>query len=311
MNTKTGLKAILLSVLLLPGLAVADYSKTTGTFEETVALDGPVLLDVDTGAGSIDVRAGSGGEASIVGKIKVRRDSFWRKNPDPEAVIKQVQDNPPIELSDGRLKVGHFKDKSLAKQVSISYEITVPADTEVVADTGSGSIKVTDIAAPVSADTGSGSVKLENIGGPVRADTGSGSIHANGVAGAFEADTGSGSVYLLQTAPGDVEVDTGSGSAELKGVVGAVHADTGSGRVTIEGRQEGPWEVDTGSGSVRISLPDDAAFTLDAESHSGGITIDHPVEVQGKISKRHIKGEVRGGGPLLKIDSGSGSIKID
>lgn len=311
MNAKTGIKAILLSVLLLPALAVADYSKTTGTFEETIALDGAVLLDVDTGAGSIDVSAGSGGEASIVGKIKVRRESFWRKSPDADAIIKEVQDNPPIQLSDGRLRVGYFKDKSLGKKVSISYEITVPADTEVIADTGSGSITITDIAAPVSADTGSGSVKLENIGGPAKADTGSGSVKANGVAGSFEADTGSGSVYLMQTAPGDVEIDTGSGSAELKGVVGALHVDTGSGRVVVDGRQEGPWDIDTGSGSVRITLPDDAAFTLNAEASSGGITVNHPIEVQGKISKRHIRGDVRGGGPVLKVDTGSGSIKID
>ena len=62
---------------------------------------------------------------------------------------------------------------------------------------------------------------------------------------------------------------------------------------------------------LAVRLPGDAAFALDAESRSGGITVDHPLTVQGKISKRHIRGEVRGGGPLLRIDTGSGSIRVE
>ena len=307
MNPKK-MRTLLLSILLLPGLAIAQ----SGTFEETVALSGPIVLDVDTGSGSIDVSAGSGGEASIIGKIKVNRSGLFRKPADADEIIQQIIDNPPVHLSNGRLRVGYFEDRSLGKKVSISFEIVVPADTEVTADTGSGSIHVTDIGAPVKADTGSGSITLKNIGGAVKADTGSGSIHADGVAGAFHADTGSGSVYLVQTAPGDVHVDTGSGSSKLHGVAGAVHVDSGSGGITVEGRQEGnPWRLDAGSGSIRVKLPSDAAFTLNAESRSGGINVDHPVEVTGKISKKHLRGDVRGGGPALEIDTGSGSIRVE
>ncbi len=311
MNPKTITRTLFLFILLIPGLAIADYFGKVGTFEERLMLDGPVVLSVDTGSGSIDVRAGSGSEAIIKGEVRVRKRMFFGKSADADEILAEVKDNPPIVLDDDRLVVGHFKDRSLSKRVSVSYEIIVPANTEVIADTGSGSITIHDIAAPVSADTGSGSIKLKNIGGSVHADTGSGSVHADGVAGAFHADTGSGSVYLMQTAPGDVTVDTGSGGSELLGVVGALHADSGSGRIVVQGRQEGDWRLDTGSGSVRIDLPDDAAFDLNAESNSGGITIDHPMTVSGKMSKRHVQGEVRGGGHLLDIDTGSGSIRVE
>ena len=311
MNPKTITRMLLVSVLLIPGFAIADFFGKAGSFEERLMLDGPVVLSVDTGSGSIDVRAGSGAEAIIKGEVRVRKRKFFGKAADATEILAQVEANPPIELDDDRLNVGHFEDRSLAKRVSISYEIVVPADTEVIADTGSGSITIINIAAPVNADTGSGSIKLENVGGPVRADTGSGSIHADGVAGAFHADTGSGSVYLMQTAPGDVTVDTGSGSSELLGVVGSLDADSGSGRIVVQGRQEGRWRLDTGSGSIRIDLPDDAAFDLNAESRSGGITIEHPLTMEGKISKKHVEGEVRGGGHLLEIDTGSGSIRVE
>ena len=154
-------------------------------------------------------------------------------------------------------------------------------------------------------------MRLENIAASAKARTGSGSIRADGVGGAFDGKSGSGSIYLEQTAPGDVVVSTGSGSSNLNGVTGSVRASAGSGRITVDGRQEGDWKLDTGSGSVRVSLPADAAFELDAESSSGGIEIDHPLTVEGRISKKHVIGTVRGGGPLLRIDTGSGKIRVN
>lgn len=293
MNMKTFAQTLLLPALLLPGLAMADFFNETGTFESSLDLDKSVLLDVDTGSGSIEVRAGADGKATINAVIRIRKDGFWRKSKsvDADELIQQVKDNPPIELDGRRLKVGHFSDRSLRKRVSISFEVVVPAGTEVVADTGSGSIMVMNIEAPVDADTGSGSVTLENITGSVRADTGSGSI-------------------TLENITGSIDADTGSGSIRAEKIEGSFHADTGSGSINVEGRQEGRWTLDTGSGSVSVDLPDDAAFDINAESNSGGITIDHPLTVQGKVSKKHIKGEVRGGGPLLHIDTGSGRIRV-
>ena len=300
----------ILSILLFSGLWAVDALAQDNVFEESFAINEPILLDVDTGSGAIHVRSGSVDEVTVTGKIKVNRRFFGAKRADADELVQAVKANPPIEIADGRLRVGYFDDRSLSKKVSVSYDIVVPAGTEVVAETGSGSITVIDISAPVAVHAGSGSVTLENISGSAKARTGSGSITADGVGGAFNGSTGSGSITLLQTAPGDVVVSTGSGSSELKGVVGSVDASAGSGRITVEGRQTGDWKLNSGSGSVRVTLPEDAAFELDAESSSGGIDIDHPLTVQGHISKKHIRGQVRGGGPLLQIDTGSGGIRI-
>ena len=310
MKANSNLKLIALWVLLLAGLMAADARAADGEFHVSMPLDEPIMLDVDTGSGSINIRAGAGDEVTIHGEIKLGRRWFGAKPSDGEEMIRQLQDNPPVEMRDGRLRVGYISDRKIRKAVKISFDITVPANTEVRADSGSGSITVTDIAASVQADTGSGGVTLENIDGDVKADTGSGSIRAEGIAGSFSGDTGSGSIYLVQTGPGDVEISTGSGSSELKGVIGAVNASAGSGRIIVEGRQAGDWRLDTGSGSVRVTLPDDAAFNLKAETNSGGIDIDHPLTVNGRVSDREISGTVRGGGHLLDIDTGSGGIKI-
>ena len=310
MNAKSPLKLPALAILLLVGLMAIDARAADGEFEQRLTIDEAVVLNVSTGSGSIDVRAGSGSEATIRGEIHVGNRFLWFGSADADEIVQQVIDNPPVELADGRLRVGHIQDRSVRRRVSISYEITVPAGTEVIATSGSGSVTITDIAAPVEAEAGSGSVKLDNIGGAVKADTGSGSIRADGVAGAFNGSSGSGNIYLMQTAPGDVVVSTGSGTSELEGVEGAVRARAGSGGIRINGRMTGDWRINTGSGTVRLTLPADAAFDLDAETGSGGISIDHPLTVEGKVSNRRIEGKVRGGGPLLFVDTGSGGIRI-
>jgi len=310
MNPNSLKKILVCAYLLLVGLMAIDARASDGTFEWQATASEPLILNVDTGSGSISVQAGTGDRVTVQGEITVNRRFFFAKPSNSDEIVQALEDEPPVEMSDGHLRVGHIKDRSISRKVSISYDITVPAGTEVIADSGSGSITIADIAAPVRAEAGSGSVKLENIGGPVKADTGSGSIRAEGIDGAFEASAGSGRIYLMQTAPGDVVISTGSGSSELLGVAGSVRASAGSGSITIDGRQAGDWRIRTGSGSVRVTLPEDAAFDLEAESSSGGIEIDHPLTVEGRITRTKLSGKVRGGGPLLFIDTGSGGIRI-
>ncbi len=308
--------SLLMCGALLAGFwPVEAQAAVTGSFQQTISIDEAVLLDVSTGSGTINIRAGTPGQVEITGHIKVRRGSFLglfkTSNDEMQAFVDRFESEPPVILTDGRLQVGHVKGSRYGRNVSISYEIVVPADTEVKSHTGSGSQEISGVSGPVAAGTGSGNLKLTDIGGAVSARSGSGSIIAEGIAGSFEAHSGSGKVRLTQTAPGDVVVTTGSGSSELHGVVGALRVKAGSGRIVVDGQQTGAWNLDTGSGSVRVSLPEGAAFELDAESGSGGINIEHPLTVQGRISKRHLRGTVRGGGELLAIDTGSGSIRIE
>lgn len=322
------LRPIILVAFLVLMLGSAN-ALAADTFEENLTAPGTISLDVDTGSGSIEVTSGSGRDITVVGTVKIQKRGILSRRPDnADELIQAVLDNPPVEFEGDTLKVGYIKDRSIRKHVSISFEIVVPADTPVRADSGSGSVVVTDMAASVSADTGSGSIKLtnikgnvsgdtgsgsielSNIDGAVTADTGSGSIVAEGVAGKFHGDTGSGSITLAQTAPGDVNVDTGSGSIKLTGIVGALKADSGSGRIDVQGEQAGDWNLDSGSGSISVTLPDDAAFDLDAETNSGGIRVAEHFSFDGTSSKKHMKGAVNGGGPRLRIETSSGGIRV-
>jgi len=283
-----------------------------GMFDRSLSVSTPVDLDVSTGSGRIEVRQGSAGQVRIHGVIRVSTDWWRRSERDAEDVVRQLESDPPIEQTGNTIRIGRMRGREF-DNVSISYQIEVPAQTALRSQSGSGALTVTGLQGAIVTSTGSGSITLTDVRGNVRANTGSGSIRADGVAGGFNASTGSGGVTLSQTGNGDVDISTGSGTIRATGVSGGLRIHTGSGGITAEGQQSGRWDLETSSGSITIRLPENAGFDLNAHSGSGGVYVDHPITVQGRIDKRRndVSGRVRGGGHVLDVRTGSGSIRIE
>lgn len=316
------LAGALLGVLAAGGLALG----AEGSFDRTLTVSGAVDLEVTTGSGGIHVRAGQSGKVRVHGTI--RAHSHWG-GPNPEEKVRRLEANPPIEQEGGVIRIGSIEDPELRRNVSISYDLIVPAETHlhsqtgsgdqsvegirgpVKASTGSGGLRLVKIGSEVRAETGSGDIQLDSIQGSVTANTGSGSIRAHGVAGEFSGETGSGDVRLEQSAPGRVKVSTGSGSVELEGVRGPLRAGTGSGEITVQGELTGDWRLETGSGGITVRLPSDAAFDLHAHTSSGNISTRRPLTVEGTISRSDLRGKVGAGGYLLEVKTGSGNIRIE
>jgi hypothetical protein len=68
----------------------------------------------------------------------------------------------------------------------------------------------------------------------------------------------------------------------------------------------------TRDGSVSLRLPQDIAADLDAHTGDGRIDSDFPVTVSGSslTDSKSVRGRLNGGGPLLEIRTGDGSIHI-
>ena len=312
---------VLLSFCLAATQAMAAAE---GNFQRSLTVNGHVDLDVTSGSGNITVRTGAVDKVEISGHIRV---SDWFDSSAQEKV-RRIENNPPIQQSGNSIRIGHVREFTFFRNISISYDIVVPADTELKShtgsgtqavdgvrgpldcDAGSGNVKVTNIGSTVHAETGSGDIVVEHIKGNVRAHAGSGSIRADDVGGGFEGNTGSGRITLTQSAPGAVRAETGSGGMELRGVRGSLEARAGSGGISAEGQPTGGWMVHSGSGPIRLQFPTDAAFDLNARTSSGSISVDHPVTVQGQIGRKEIRGKVRGGGVPVEVETGSGNIQI-
>jgi hypothetical protein len=275
------MKHLFLTIAAL-ALAAVPALATEATFERTLTVSGHVELTVATGSGNIHVTRGSGSQVHIFGRVK----SGWGGS---EEKVREIAANPPIEQTGNIVRVGQHHEN--LHNISIDYEIEAPANAYL--DAGSGSGNVTD----------------DGVGENAKLSTGSGNIHATGLNGGFAVNTGSGDIYAEQSGAGDVKAGTGSGSIELKNVHGALKAETGSGNIKVAGAPAIGWKLGTGSGNIELWVGD-APLTLDAESGSGSIHTDREMLTQGSTDRHHVTGKLNGGGPTVRIQTGSGDIRV-
>jgi hypothetical protein len=310
------------AALLLPLSALAA---TEGHFERTLQVSGEPDVSVSTGSGNITVRAGGGNSVEIRARIHAHGSMFGMG---AEEKVQRLEQNPPIMQSGSLIRIGKIEDRELRENISIDYDITVPARTllntetgsgdqnisglqdRVHAHSGSGNLTISSVSAELRAESGSGDLDLSNLTGRMYVSTGSGNIRTSRVAGAFTGSSGSGDIHLDETAAGDVKLETGSGNVKAFGVNGTLDVSTGSGDIEVAGQQRGDWRLGAGSGNVRIRLAGEPSFDLDAETSSGDINLGMPVTVQGSMGRHRVEGRVRNGGQLLRVHTGSGDIEV-
>jgi hypothetical protein len=318
MNTMQTVRTGIICALVL-AVAPAGAQQPDATFERSFDVSGPVELDVAAASGNITVRQGPAGRMRVSGELSIRDSggswAFWRRgarlsSDEAEALVQRFESAPPVELSGGRLMVGHI-DNDWGRGFSVRYDIEVPAATDIRSRTGSGRLHIEGVGGSILAQTGSGRVDLLDIHGAVEARSGSGAISGRNIAGNFEGHAGSGSIVVDLVTSGEVSVSTGSGSIRLVGVDGGLDARAGSGSIAVDGQPNGDWNLTTGSGSITLRLPAEAAFDLEARTGSGGVSTDHPLTIQGSIDRNRLSGQVRGGGSLITARTGSGGIRID
>ena len=316
--------ALALSVAALPLSAV-----TTGHFERTLQVNGQVELEVMSGSGNITVHQGGNSSVYVSAKIHAGSGSWLLGGGNVEDRIHRIEQNPPIIQNGNSVTIGKIDDRELTRNISIDYDVTVPAQTRsnlhsgsgdvsisglqlaAIAKTGSGNVTAEHVGAELRVSTGSGDLRITSIKGVLYCDTGSGNIHADDIGGDVFAHTGSGNVEVRQSAGGSVKAEAGSGNIKLYGVKGGLRASAGSGDIHAEGEPTSDWQLSAGSGNITLKVPSQASFNIDARTSSGSLKVNHPVTMQGSLSHNHIQGKVGNGGVLLDVHTGSGDIQVD
>src|SRR5580704_3517320 len=185
--------------------AAAFGSQPVGTFEKTLTVSGPVDLEVLTRSGDVTVRAGSSGSVFIRGKIYVG-DRWLRGNRDTD--VHEIEQHPPIRQEGNAIHIDYLN----VHDISVDYEISVPADTVIRTRSGSGDQIIEGTHGAVDVQTGSGDVKLANLTGEVSLQTGSGDVRAHAIAGPVKGGAGSGDIEVEETGAGNIDLHTGSGN---------------------------------------------------------------------------------------------------
>jgi DUF4097 and DUF4098 domain-containing protein YvlB len=159
----------------------------------------------------------------------------------------------------------------------VDINIHMPREGRVDLHTGDGRIELGHFKGEMLLRSGDGSQEIDGVDGKLRAVTGDGHIRANG---RFD----------------ELDLKTGDGRVDARAMAGSALA-TG-------------WRLETGDGTVTLEVPENLAADVDLHTGDGHIDLDMPVTTIGKIRENEVRGKMNGGGNLLVIHTGDGSIHL-
>jgi hypothetical protein len=117
----------------------------------------------------------------------------------------------------------------------------------------------------------------------------------------------------IESVEGRIAFQTVNGGVKLAAVSGEVHGRTTNGGVEVD--LTGPtWhgqglDVQTSNGGVRLRVPENYSARLEAGTVNGGVSVDFPITLQGRIN-REIATDLGGGGPLIRVRTHNGGLKV-
>lgn len=162
-------------------------------------------------------------------------------------------------------------------QHRVDIDIHMPREGKVNLRTGDGKIELAGFKGEMDLHSGDGSEILDAVDGKLRASTSDGHIQASG---RFD----------------ELDLKTGDGHVEVRAAAGSTLANG--------------WRLETGDGNVTLEVPGELAADVDLHTGDGHIDLDVPVTTSGQIRENEVRGKLNGGGSLLMIRTGDGSIRL-
>lgn len=307
----------------LGSVGCAMGPSVSGSFDRTLSVSGPIRLELNNTSGDVSITGSADGKVHIHGTARASGIGFES----PDKRLNALLANPPIEQHGATIRIG--EEMRRLRNVSVSYMIEVPHETEITSRVLSGAQDIQNVRGPVKAEAASGSIhashidqltqlstlsgtiRADTIGDDIRANSASGSVTVSGIKGDIRISALSGSTQVSKPG-GRVDASTASGSVDVEGATSDVKAHAASGRVNVQGNPGASsyWDLKTASGSVQLGVPANASFHLAAEAISGEIKADIPimVEEQGKHSLRARVGSGNGG--RVEVHTVSGEIRL-
>ena len=231
----------------------------------------------------------------------------------------------------GSFKQGRKHWQKQLNGLKINFLITVPQQYNIDLNTTSGGISVADLTGDARVRTSGGSLSLRSITGEVWGHTSGGSVEAVNVTGDVQVRTSGGNIRLgaiqgfisgrtsggsikVVDCNGGADVRTSGGSIWLGGISKNVNARTSGGSIqaVMKTQPLSECSLRTSGGGITLTLIPDIAVDLEAKTSGGHVSTDFEVEstIQGKVPKNRLSGRINGGGPLLKLRTSGGSIRL-
>jgi hypothetical protein len=251
-------------------IQIGDWAraKFEKTVHQQVTIEPGTTVKVGTSSGSITVTGAEVTDCEVVAEINVRAPSeqeAYEIAEDVKIILEPVGDTLTIKADKPRL--------SNNRSISISYDITVPMQTNVQCHSSYGALKLANIEGDTSGKTSSGSITAENIEGSVDLNTSYGSVTCFDISdGDIKLRTSSGGIRLSTASFGDCDLHTSYGSITTERIEGdSMKLHSSSGGINVIDASVKTTDVSTSYGHVTCRQITTTKLT--AKSASGGIDI--------------------------------------
>ena len=257
-------------LLLLVTITALAIAAHADTWNKRYSVSGVPSLYMKTGDGNVRVTSTDASEITV----RVTTDGYRLASDD--VTIEESQSGASVRIE---VRVPHGNHWCIGYcHRSIELEVSVPRKSNLDLNTSDGNIDVERVAGDLRFHTSDGKMGLHDLDGSLVATSGDGHIEADGRFDRLDLHSGDGHI--------DADARTGS-------------------------RIASSWSLRSGDGSVSLRVPADLGADLDATTGDGSVTVDMPITVEsGRMGRNRVHGRINGGGGLLEMHTGDGSIHV-
>jgi len=209
--------------------------------------------------GRMVIDGGMNGGVHVEGWTRDRvevRAKVWA-NARTEERAEEIAYAVEVRMDGGRL-TADGPDTARRESWGVSWEVMVPASTDLDIETHNGGVAVLDVRGDIRFEALNGGVSLIGVAGEVVGRTTNGGLH--------------------------IELDGSNWSGE-------------------------GLDVETTNGGIKLMVPANYSAELETGTVNGGIDVDFPVTVQGRIGRR-LNATLGEGGPMIRAVTTNGGVRI-
>jgi Putative adhesin len=276
------------------GMDDDDGESHDQTIEKVFTVDGMPRLRVQNVSGETAIRIGEAGQVRVVARKRVKGGSADRAKRLLENVEVRIEQKGNDIFVEPHLyeQERSWLDLFRGKRFRVDFEITVPRETAVNAQTVSGDLDLHGTRGPARVESVSGDVNIADVQGPMRIKSVSGDVQCTD--------------YV-----GSVEGSSVSGDVDIRGRVRACELHTVSGDISIDlepdagGRES---HLKTISGDVEVGLLTSSCI-CDFHTASGDLDCEAPARIirEGRKDRTVVIGEGRN---RLSVKTVSGDLTL-
>jgi len=202
--------------------------------------------------------------------------------------------------------------------VSIDFELSVPAQTDVECALDEGDIRVTGVSGSrVVLSSDEGDISLEDAAvRTISLDTDEGDIEVSGVraaGGSISLETDEGGIRAEKCEADAFTADTDEGDVELisvKAQACSIATDEGEIEAFLDPVKSSVYTFEAGEGSVSVAVPEGASFRVQLETGEGSVESDFRLSRESLDEGELLEGRIGDGAGMLHVYTDEGDIVL-